>query len=389
MPWLFIPVLLLTSVRLFDAGIIWGFHFDTLFLPMAAWLGFRYGTKGLVAVAIACSVLVFQYTLISSKFGNLLLGYQLGVPLAGIGLAWLCASPKNWQRVGRVLTANPRAIWMLPLLPTAVYLSFPWTNHSFGFESFAFEISDGFLAYTAMFVLGFLGGRIRQLLLPLLVMLALSIAAKIINDHLREFYYELSTAHQSILGFRYLFSNNIPESILCFLAGTWTSIYLSSRTKPFERYRYGLPVLLAALVVFSYFEFSFHKDYDPGAFFKEPGGFHPIGHLEVFLTGGFFALVIAAFLAGLVYGKLGYLTITCFVIGYALFMGVVDSQWGILDIASGFSLDWKFRNYYTLSRLPALLIWVFVGDKVRKLYDNAKPRENSPHPCPLHVGEGV
>ena len=64
---------------------------------------------------------------------------------------------------------------MLPLLPTAVYLSFPWTNPSFGFESFAFEISDGFLAYTAMFVLGFLGGRIRQLLLPLLVMLALSV----------------------------------------------------------------------------------------------------------------------------------------------------------------------------------------------------------------------
>ena len=58
MPWLFIPVLLLTSV-IYYGSVILGFGFHTLFLPLAAWLGYRHGTKGLAAVAIACVILIF------------------------------------------------------------------------------------------------------------------------------------------------------------------------------------------------------------------------------------------------------------------------------------------------------------------------------------------
>ncbi len=270
---------------------------------------------------------------------------------------------------------------MMLLFPIVVKVSLGDTKHSFGSERISFDLGDGQLAYAAIFAFGFLGGRFRQIWLPLMVMLSLSVAVGIINDHLWEHYVERSQAGQWLLNIYYAYSNNLFESILFLFTGIWTSNYLSSRTKPFERYRYGFPVLFAALVVISYFEFSIHKGYDPGAFFQVASGFHPIGHLEIPLIGDGFTFVIAAFLFGLVYGNRGYLIVSGVVIGYAVFINYVGSQFGGFHIAAGFEPIWQIRDRYTLWRLLDLLAWVFVGDNTRRLYDEAKPRENSPHPA--------
>ena len=108
MPWALIPFLWLISysVRL-DPDISW--NIQSLIIPVSAWIGYRYGIKGVMAVFYA-SVPLFLFQLNGDVEGlSMRFGADGGTLSTALAFAWFVSSPGNTAAFGHLSTGKTSA----------------------------------------------------------------------------------------------------------------------------------------------------------------------------------------------------------------------------------------------------------------------------------------
>jgi hypothetical protein len=118
MPWLLLPILpLFTCYLAITAGLsIWPAY---LLIPVAAWLGRRYGTHGIITVAIGSAAALLPIF----ELGPFAFGGSVGIYVVALWIAIACSAPDPLQALignGRLFRSTPLFIAAIILLPISL-----------------------------------------------------------------------------------------------------------------------------------------------------------------------------------------------------------------------------------------------------------------------------
>lgn len=352
MPWAFIPFLMLLSIWIaVIGGLLW--NFQTLIIPVSAWIGYRYGSKGVKAVFYACiPLLLFRYTGEISADVRLHFGFPGGTLLAALAMAWLAAEPHNPDKLAAYIHEKPlRLAWLL-------FIPLAYSGPALG--EFQIRLNNILSVYVALFVLGLVCAPLnrRHVILLLCGLFFVGIAGYVAEAALRS---------DGALSFEfgkltYLFfaPQDIISAVLFLAAGTWTQTFLKTGEMPRFRFLRKTGFLLIVMMIYSQFQF----------------GILPGATKGIALTGDGYIAILCCFLAGLFYQKRGFLIVLAPLLILCFFSPALDEirylGEGVLPAEMRFYI-WTTSPERVIPLLLELFLWSCVGAQLRAWGHDAKP----------------
>ena len=354
MPWALIPFLWLISysVRL-DPDISW--NIQSLIIPVSAWIGYRYGIKGVMAVFYA-SVPLFLFQLNGDVEGlSMRFGADGGTLSTALAFAWFVSSPGNTAALDTYLREKPRRLWLC--LPFTFYLSFN--------DNFRFSLNSSLSLDAAFFLIGFVWSRadFRRLWLVVGSMFVLGIAVTGVLFAASDFFREM----QEFGRIRYMFAapQDIVSIVIFLFAGSWCRSFWQHGPARSEETVFASPKLLLAMIIFSYLHVGLWTQLDLGADFM---GDHQV-------------TVLCCFLAGFFYRKRGFIIVFVPVVILSLLSTLFPD---LADLGTTFLAGeleiyiWSSQVGQGLSELPAFFLWCCVGSQLRAFIGNEPRRIVAP-----------
>jgi hypothetical protein len=343
MPWAFIPFLLLLSVWVApEREIVW--DVQSLFIPVSAWIGYRYGPAGVKAVFYACIPLfVFQFN--GDVDGvRIRFGANGGVLFSAMAFAWFVSSPKNPTALISYLIEKPRRLWWLLVLPLTYFLP--------DFGAFGFSLNSFQSVNASFFIIGLVYPRenFRRLWRVVggifLIGVGIFWALSALGERSR-----LDTEFGS---FAYAFyaPQDVISIVIFLFAGYWCRSYLENGTLPPGPFSLGTPALLIAMMIFGELQIGLW-----------PGFGSSVG-----LTGDIYVPTLCCFLAGLFYRKRGFLIVLAPTLILALlspvFEGLTQLGGGLLPGKAEIYI-WTTPPAQATTGLVAFFLWTCVGAQLR------------------------
>ncbi len=344
MPWAFIPFLMLLSIWIAPAGdLLW--NFQTLLIPVAAWIGYRYGIDGVKAVFYASiPLLLFRYNgeiAVSMRFH---FGTSGGTLLAALAMAWLAAAPENPEKLASYLREKPaRLAWLLLI---------PLTYVAPAIGGFQIRLDNSLSVNVAFFILGLIHAPLKRphLICAIGGMVCIGIVAIIAEVLLRE---------GGVLSFElgrpaYLFFSpqDVISVVLFLFAGVWTRTFLKTGEMPRSRFLWNTPILLIAIMIYSQMQFGLL-----------PGFSKSIG-----VTGDGYVSILCCLLAGLFFQKRGILIVLPPLLVLSLLSPAFDEFRNLGEAL--LPMDMRFYIWTrppdrVFSLILELFLWTCVGAQLR------------------------
>ena len=272
----FIPVLLMLTYTTPTLGGVFFFYFPLAFVPLAVFLGHRYGSAGLITVALGGALLPLGF---SGAFG--LFGGQLAIYILSL---WVCAIFASGKDIKEVLSKshifqNPSVIAGI-LFASLIFLPIAF-RYSAELDSGLKTIFRFRAEYILYFVLWYLGTQNvnRRMVIVFLFCFA---------------FFGFLLRHFKFIPIFY--SLNSPGDVLVgaffFIAGEYTRKLLDNQAGIQEVPRLVKGIIVACMVLY-------------GAAFIDRLIENIVGIHYLYLTGGPSYLVVMSFLLGTYYGRRG------------------------------------------------------------------------------------
>lgn len=243
MPWLLLPALLLVPLEFGTRGFELFWSVQSLFIPMSAWIGYRYGVRGFRVVLVASIFVVL------CRFSNGILDFRISYGLigsyasSGLFLAWLLCEKGRIERISKKLEEQPALLWLVLLLPISYWLRFD--------SNIRIITSGTTIILTVGFILGFLTERkyIRSFISIIFVMFLLGVVIHFIIKVSPEY----GDLYDETGMLQYDFKNprSLIVALFAYMGGVWSKEYLSTGELPFARSRIPFVLVLFGMLLVS------------------------------------------------------------------------------------------------------------------------------------------
>lgn len=329
MPWIWLPVLVLAGigVQALATVTLWAVH---LVIPLAAWLGARYGRRGFAVVVLGGLPL-----LVSWRYAALFGGSCLDIYLAALVVCTLATS-SSWPRIQRFRLPSAAACTLaFVLLP----LSIGFYGSDAGEFTYQLALEFSALLYLFVFLLGAAGfsTRVFAALLAGCTLFGMTLELLQLPENAEQLFGG-PYAELPILGYTRLrplwmeYGLDSPAYLFTtlgwFAAGRQVASLSEGHAVHIPWYRSWLPVALLALVGLGWETNTYVLTLITGS--EPPPAFN--------MLGAFYALPCAALMAGLLLRWRGIWMVLALVLLFLLLDGLIRGRFDLLDIQPLFDL---------------------------------------------------